>query len=298
MFQIRPGVVAAGSKSFSELENNSDASDTVTDSYGKLVNIHVCNSEENETDFEGNGEDFAAFEFPSSSSDSEFDSESELSENSYALDDTLCEWVTKNNISVNALHALLSLLRPYHPYLPKDPRTLLKTKKQYNIVSIGGWEYYHVGVGESILKELNSNGSVLVKDVQVVSSRFNIHGLPLFKSSSTQFWPILGKLSMQYQSKPFIVGLFMGKQKPSNVDEYLQCLIEEMQQLQITGIHIPDTDNFIRAKSFVKQLKGHSGYYGFDKCSQPGVWKGKMTFPESDEPLRTDVQFAWLVKLP
>lgn len=135
-----------------------------------------------------------------------------------------------------------------------------------------------------------------------MSIQLNIDGLPLFKSSSTQFWPILGKLFIPYQSKPFVIGLFLGKQKPENVNEFLQSFIEEMQHLQRTGIHVPDTDHFIAvdimcvvcdtpAKSFVKQVKGHSGYYGWDKCSQHGVWKGKVTFPETYAQLRTDAQF-------
>ena len=45
------------------------------------------------------------------------------------------------------------------------------------------------------------------------------------------------------------------------------------------------------APAFVEQIKSHSGYSGCDKCTQPGVWKGKMTFPETTAPLRTYVQF-------
>jgi hypothetical protein len=45
------------------------------------------------------------------------------------------------------------------------------------------------------------------------------------------------------------------------------------------------------AKDFVKEIKGHSGYYGCNKCVQRGEWQGKMTFPASDSPLRTDASF-------
>ena len=45
------------------------------------------------------------------------------------------------------------------------------------------------------------------------------------------------------------------------------------------------------ARAFVKQVKGHAGYHGCDKCSQKGVWLDKMTFPEVDAPVRTDADF-------
>lgn len=40
-----------------------------------------------------------------------------------------------------------------------------------------------------------------------------------------------------------------------------------------------------------KLIKGHSGYHGCDKCRQRGTWQGKMTFPATNSPLRTDALF-------
>ena len=34
------------------------------------------------------------------------------------------------------------------------------------------------------------------------------------------------------------------------------------------------------ARAFVKCVKSYLGYHGCDKCTQEGVLKGKMTFPE------------------
>lgn len=41
----------------------------------------------------------------------------------------------------------------------------------------------------------------------------------------------------------------------------------------------------------MKNVKGHTGYHGCEKCTQQGVWKGRMTFPETDATLRTDEDF-------
>ena len=45
------------------------------------------------------------------------------------------------------------------------------------------------------------------------------------------------------------------------------------------------------ARAYVKQIKGHSGYYGCDKCTQSGDYAGKVIFPKTDAPLRTDTSF-------
>ena len=45
------------------------------------------------------------------------------------------------------------------------------------------------------------------------------------------------------------------------------------------------------ARAFVKQVKGHCGYYRCEKCTQKGQWDGKVIFPDVNAPLRTDVLF-------
>ena len=45
------------------------------------------------------------------------------------------------------------------------------------------------------------------------------------------------------------------------------------------------------ARAFIKNIKSHSGYLGCDKCTQAGEWDGKIVYPETNAPLRTDAQF-------
>ncbi|XP_059166552.1 uncharacterized protein LOC131948870 [Physella acuta] len=45
------------------------------------------------------------------------------------------------------------------------------------------------------------------------------------------------------------------------------------------------------ARSFVKKTKGHSGYWGCDKCCQKGEWAEKVIFPEINATLRSDEAF-------
>lgn len=62
----------------------------------------------------------------------------------------------------------------------------------------------------SPLNELQSNSTVPLLDINVVQIQLNIDGLPLFKSSRTQCWPILDRIIEPYQSKPFVIELFSG----------------------------------------------------------------------------------------
>ena len=46
------------------------------------------------------------------------------------------------------------------------------------------------------------------------------------------------------------------------------------------------------ARAFAKHVKGHTGYFGCDKCIQEGEYvNGRMTFPEINANLRTDESF-------
>ena len=102
---------------------------------------------------------------------------------------------------------LLGILRPYHHCLPKDPRTLLKTPKSYGegikLFHNGTSQYYHFGIKAGI-----ENLDVHDIDGSRLSLVINIDGLPLYKSSNMQLWPILCLVKESSVRKPFIVGLF------------------------------------------------------------------------------------------
>jgi len=215
------------------------------------------------------------------------------------IKDQLTDWAVEFDIPMNALSRLLSILRLEINDLPKDPRTLLSTKVSYEIENICDGEYYHFGLSSGIQKILS-----VEPDIEVVSKhlriQLNIDGLPLFRSSSAQFWPILARLENVGKGTPFIVGIFYGQSKPSNVADYLRALIEELENLHenkltymqhIFTISISSVICDAPARAFIKNVKQFSGYHGCDKCSQNGVWEGKMTYPELDAQLRSDSDF-------
>ena len=57
-----------------------------------------------------------------------------------------------------------------------------------------------------------------MEEANAVSVQINVDGVPLFKSTNGQFWPVLGKIDSPFVGEPFVVGLFYGNCKPSNLD--------------------------------------------------------------------------------
>ena len=202
-------------------------------------------------------------------------------------------------ISLFALSTLLAILNIYHPYLPKDSRTLLKTNIFYNIKNIAGGSYYHFGINSALKTTLDHFYQHKITET-ILPLQINFDGLPLYKSTNGQFWPILGMLDKPRITRPFVIGLFYGTSKPSSLDEYLDDFVTEMTQLKSEGFLYKDHKYEVQissimcdapARSFIKSVKSHSGYGGCDKCSQHGEHDKGMTFPESNAPLRTDVTF-------
>ena len=273
----------------SDSDDNCESSETVNLSETDIpvIGPHSCNSTQ----------DFSEYDTPYyllSDSDEEVN-EVEIK----SFKEQLKDWALEFDIPLNALSKLLSILRPEISDLPKDPRTLLSTKVNYEIKNMCGGEYYHFGMSEGIKHILSTEPDldILTKNIQI---QLNMDGLPLFRSSSSQFWPILARLVNVGMDTPFIVGLFYGNSKPSNVADYLKPLIDELTILMKDGlIYMEHAFRILvssvicdsPAKAFIKNVKQYSGYHGCDKCSQNGVWEGKMTYPEVDAELRSDSDF-------
>lgn len=58
--------------------------------------------------------------------------------------------------------------------------------------------------------------------------QINIDGLPLFKSTRRQFWPILGRFINIDQKEPFIVCIFSGTSKPNDLDDYFREFLDDV----------------------------------------------------------------------
>ena len=227
-------------------------------------------------------------------------SDDEFEQETSSLGDSISCWALNFGVSLVALTALLTILQPYHPDLPKDARTILKTRINYTIKEKCGGLYYYFGILTSLHKAL-SDMIHLVVDGCILRLQINIDGLPLFKSSNMQFWPILGLLVSHPMKEPVIIGLYCGTKKPSSAVEFMQDFVQELQNLE-KGFDFKGKNISLKlhtvicdtpARSFIKNTKAHNGYQGCDKCAQRGRYMNrKMSYPLTEYRLRTDESFA------
>lgn len=140
--------------------------------------------------------------------------------NNNSFESGLAQWALLNKITHTALSGILTILKKHECFsgLPKDARTLLKTKPlQYNsIKEVNPGIYYHFGIENGIMRHfLDSTSNEEIKLV------VGIDGLPISKSNSTQFWPILAYIR-SISNHVFPIGVYCGTQKPNDSNEYLK----------------------------------------------------------------------------
>jgi len=143
-------------------------------------------------------------------------------------------WAIKYNISHVALNELITGIKPYCPQLPKDARTLLGTLRRVNAKGVEPKNYYHFGL-KNCIENLLSRQSYI--NLSIIEVYINIDGLPLFKSSSSEVYPILCSVLPNY-SEVGVVGIYNGNEKPPDANIFLQSFVEEARDLTINGIEI------------------------------------------------------------
>jgi len=73
--------------------------------------------------------------------------------------------------------------------VPKDIRTILHTPTLHPIIDIQNGKYLHLGFSNMIEPYLKKLIKIIPNNI-ILKLSFNIDGLPLARSSKTQFWPI------------------------------------------------------------------------------------------------------------
>lgn len=101
--------------------------------------------------------------------------------------------------------------------------------------------------------------------------------------------------------RPALVALFCRKSKPDSVDNFLSDFLDEYKQLSEDGL-IVDGKVFkisilcflcdAPARSYLKCIKSHSGYYSCERCEVKGTWDSRIIFNEVEPACkRTDEKF-------
>jgi len=214
------------------------------------------------------------------------------------VNESLRKWATDFNIPQNAINGLLKVLK-YDAglsFLPKDARTLLQCKstKITNLRNVepGGY-YYHFGLSTGIIKY-----SSILSLPDIIKIAVGVDGLPLSKSSSSQFWPILAYIA-PYHEHVFPIGIYHGHQKPQSSDDYLKEFVSEAVFLTNNGIYINNIKKNVvievmccdaPAKAFLMKVKGHSGFFSCTRCTIEGEYQqSRVCFPylENGSTIRT-----------
>lgn len=219
----------------------------------------------------------------------------------------LSSWAVKERISHSSLLKLLQILKNNVSMsdlesLPSDPRTLLQTPSKLDgVVSMGPGSYYYFGIKHTIVHMCQNLNITLEPGLDKFYIATNIDGVPLFKSSNLSFWPILCliKTIKGLESEVFCVGLYLGRSKP-DVNDFLFDFVTEIKNLVVNGICIEGKIYEFKlqmlicdtpAKSYILNIKGHSGFFSCTKCTIEGDFGNSIYFSETEFVKRTDESF-------
>lgn len=229
-------------------------------------------------------------------------SDSEISEEVISQ---LRSWAIYFGITHLSLKTLLDILRQ-HPlfcqFLPKDPRSFLKTQRNVKVTKMSPGIFYHFGLGKGLRDEVELALEQSAKVPDILKLHVNIDGLPLFKSTSADFIPILGLVRNIENSKVFIISLWYGKGKPQDSNTFLKKFVNEYNEIRKDGIMVKNQkftvsfDALIAdapAKSYVCKTKGHTGYSSCPKCKAIGKRINRTTcFYDFTAELRSHQEFV------
>lgn len=229
---------------------------------------------------------------PISSSDDEVQL---YSDGSSSLQTDIAQFMVTENLTRRARDRLLDILRKQGHDLPKDSRTLLRTPRVVQITERCGGQYAYLGLRKCL---------DMADKCDVYELSINADGMPLYKSSNKQVWPILCRVNA---SRPILVALYVGTGKPNSADDYLQDLVTEIEELQSSGFTPCDETvaklvvvrSFVcdaPARAFLKNIKSHNSLHGCERCTAVGISQNnRTTFAASecfDAEKRTHYKFV------
>ncbi|KAJ8935531.1 hypothetical protein NQ314_012749, partial [Rhamnusium bicolor] len=132
----------------------------------------------------------------------------------------------------------------------------------------------------------------------------NIDGIPIYNSSSVEFWPILLYCKNFRNSAVTIVAFFCGRGKPTPLIDFLKPFVNECQALIAEGINFKNKHFKIKleafycdapARAYLKQIVGHNGKEACERCDIVSIYSRedkKRYYPtNSNAKLRSDEDF-------
>jgi hypothetical protein len=212
------------------------------------------------------------------------------------------------NITEAAMKYLLNMLSSHKIDVPKSVYLLKKlgqhqkNTETFRKLNVNKGSIAYLSIFDNLKFLVNGGFFTPVSDLtsMLITLRFNIDGLPIYKSSLVNLWPVLMTVEPCSYYKPLPIAIFSGIGKP-DFSQLLTLLSEELLRLK-AGLLV---ENFLffsekvlficdaPAKSAVQGIKSHSGYFGCGYCQQKGEYfMDRVVFPEVDAELRSDENYA------
>jgi len=225
---------------------------------------------------------------------SDYSTEGEEDNNLLTPTQKLAQVAFKYNLSDGAIRELATIMRDLGADVPIDPRTIMRrTRKNASCNN-----FHHFGLIDGILRKLKRGLNSITTVLQILIS---IDGIPLSKSSSLCFWPILARVINIYDTEPFEVSIHCGTGSPPDMEAFLKPFIEEMLRLEAEGLYFKGKRYDVeliaaicdaQGRKKCQYTKGCTGEGGCGRCIQAGrSYQGRWIFESLTSPLRTDQSF-------
>jgi hypothetical protein len=241
--------------------------------------------------------------------------------------DDFAACVIDTKIPFRSVDKLLAVFSKHFPEqnLPLSSKTLIRNYcskyahvKNCEKEDMGSGKFIYLGITDSLCKRLlqgyklcgSETGTMysnllldaLNDNARLVTLMIGIDGLPIFKASNIEAWPILIRVNEVPVASPILAGLYVGTSKPPNPVVFLKQLTDELAFLMSHPFEFNEHKYHIRvycitadapARSFLKGTVQFNSYFGCDYCCQRGIWSSgfHVAFPLINCAERTLAEF-------
>ena len=258
------------------------------------------------------------FEFQDSFYESDDESDEEKTKVKLTLAQDLLLFMVMFNCSKAMMSYLLEMLTRHGIDVPKTVYLLKKERVDGTVANpsvfpipteTDGGKFAYLSILENLKFAFKTKYLQLKSPLCNLKIQVFIDGLPLFKSSKLQLWPILFKISpnaSEYLLKcsfPLPIAVFCGFSKPKLMP-FLDNLVKELMDLKktptlddISGHQFVISDiSFIAdapAKAFLQGTMNFNSYLGCGYCRIRGTYYlNHIIYEDIESELRTDAMYA------
>ncbi|XP_049294362.1 uncharacterized protein LOC125769615 isoform X1 [Anopheles funestus] len=291
VIQAPPNVIDQHSSNVDNHPSPADCENEINVSLG-------CNDDEASED---NDDDVVDYLIESSDEEQE----SENCTETFSVQDALRRWAVSKNQTYESIEEVMEIIRRIsNCKLPKDARTLLKTNRNpsLEILTIQGGQYWYHGIQKCFLHDQSIAN---IRPDSTLLLNISIDGLPIFKSSKQQFWPILVNIHGMPEVPVMVAAIYCGSSKPASIEHFLRPFVDELNFLMKNGLLIKNRKVAIQiraiiadspARAYIKGVANYNARHGCLKCITEGrSMRRRVTFPTCIAPERTDEGFRMRV---